>query len=31
VIECHVTEPDEWCFRCGAQGVLLDTVTRKGP
>ena len=28
VIECHVIEPDDWCRRCGAQGVVRDTVTR---
>lgn len=28
VIECRVNEPDPWCRRCGAEGVLRDTVTR---
>lgn len=26
VIECRVVEPDDWCRRCGCQGVPCDTV-----
>lgn len=29
VIACRVVEPDEWCRKCGAQGVPRDTVTRE--
>jgi transposase len=29
VIECRVNEPDPWCRRCGAEGTLRDTVTRR--
>ncbi len=29
VLACRVVEPDDWCRRCGCQGVLRDTVTRK--
>jgi transposase len=28
VLACRVAEPDEWCHRCGCQGVPRDTVTR---
>ena len=28
VLECRVAEPDPWCRRCGAEGVMRDTVTR---
>lgn len=26
---CRVVEPDQWCRRCGAQGVVRDTVVRR--
>lgn len=29
VLECRVVEPDDWCRRCGCQGVARDTVTRR--
>lgn len=29
VIECRVVERDDWCRRCGAEGVPRDTVTRR--
>lgn len=28
VLDCRVIQPDPWCRRCGAEGVLRDTVTR---
>lgn len=29
VIACRVVEPDDWCRKCGCQGVPRDTVTRE--
>jgi transposase len=29
VLVCRVVEPDQWCRRCGAEGVPRDTVTRQ--
>ncbi|MCK3771291.1 ISL3 family transposase [Microbacterium aerolatum] len=29
VIECRVIEPDPWCRKCGAEGVVRDTVARQ--
>ena len=29
VLACRVSEPDEWCRRCGCQGVPRDTVLRR--
>ena len=29
VLACRVVEPDDWCKRCGCQGVPRDTVTRE--
>ena len=29
VLECRVVERDQWCRRCGAEGVPRDTVTRE--
>ena len=29
VLACRVVEPDDWCKRCGCQGVARDTVTRE--
>ncbi|MCZ2405100.1 ISL3 family transposase [Paenarthrobacter sp. Z7-10] len=29
VLSCHVVEPDDWCRKCGCQGVPRDTVTRQ--
>lgn len=29
VLQCRVLEPDEWCHRCGVQGVAHDTVVRR--
>jgi len=28
VLACRVVEPDDWCRRCGCQGVPRDTVVR---
>ena len=28
VLACRVTEPDEWCHRCGCLGSQRDTVKR---
>ena len=28
VLECRVAEPDDWCGRCGHQGLARNTVTR---
>ena len=28
VLACRVTEPDQWCRRCGCQGTPRDTVAR---
>ena len=28
VIECRVIESDPWCRKCGAEGVVRDTVVR---
>jgi transposase-like protein len=29
VLACRVAEPDPWCRRCGCEGVLRDSVTRR--
>lgn len=29
VLACRVVEPDDWCRRCGCQGVPRDTVSRE--
>jgi transposase len=29
VLACRVTEPDQWCRRCGCEGTGRDTVTRQ--
>lgn len=29
VLACRVVEPDNWCHKCGCQGVARDTVTRR--
>ncbi len=29
VLACRVLEPDDWCHRCGEQGVARDTVQRR--
>lgn len=29
VIECRVIESDPWCRKCGAEGVVRDTVARR--
>jgi hypothetical protein len=29
VLACRVVEPDDWCHRCGCQGVPCGTVTRR--
>lgn len=29
VLTCRVVEPDQWCRRCGCEGVPRDTVTRE--
>lgn len=29
MIDCRVVEPDQWCRRCDAEGVLRDTETRR--
>ena len=28
VLACRVLEPDQWCRRCGCEGLARDTVTR---
>ncbi len=29
VLACRVVEPDQWCRRCGCEGLVRDTVTRR--
>jgi len=29
VLACRVVAPDDWCHRCGSQGVPRDTVVRR--
>ncbi|NYI47783.1 transposase [Nocardioides aromaticivorans] len=29
VLACRILEPDQWCRRCGCEGVPRDTVTRE--
>ncbi|MCZ3388295.1 MAG: ISL3 family transposase [Actinomycetia bacterium] len=29
VLSCRVVEPDQWCRRCGCEGVPRDTVVRR--
>jgi transposase len=29
VLACRVVDPDDWCHRCGCQGIPRDTVVRK--
>jgi transposase len=29
VLACRVTEPDQWCRRCGCEGAARDTLTRR--
>ena len=29
VLACRVAEPDPWCRRCGCEGVVRDSVTRR--
>ncbi len=29
VLACRVVEPDEWCRRCGAEGVPRDSLVRE--
>jgi len=29
VLACRVVEPDQWCHRCGCQGIPRDSVTRR--
>ena len=29
VIECRVVEPDQWCRKCGCEGIPRDTVARR--
>lgn len=29
VLACRVLEPDDWCRRCGCEGLARDTVTRR--
>ncbi len=29
VLACRVVQPDQWCRRCGCQGVVRDTVIRR--
>ncbi|MBK9157306.1 MAG: ISL3 family transposase [Micropruina sp.] len=29
IIACRVTDPDDWCHRCGQQGMVRDTVVRR--
>ena len=27
-LECQIVEPDNWCHRCGCEGIHYDTVSR---
>jgi hypothetical protein len=29
VLACWVLEPDQWCRRCGCEGLVRDTVIRQ--
>ena len=29
VLACRVLEPDQWCRRCGCEGTVRDSVTRR--
>lgn len=29
VLACRVAEPDQWCHRCGCEGLVRDTVIRE--
>ncbi|MEU6643487.1 ISL3 family transposase [Saccharomonospora sp. NPDC046836] len=29
ILACRVLEPDQWCRRCGCEGIPRDTVTRR--
>ena len=29
VLACRVVAPDQWCRRCGCEGGVRDTVTRR--
>ncbi|CCK57413.1 Transposase (fragment) [Mycobacterium canettii CIPT 140070008] len=29
VLACRITDEDRWCRRCGEQGAVRDTVTRR--
>jgi hypothetical protein len=29
VLACRVLEPDQWCRRCGCEGLVHDTVIRQ--
>ena len=29
VLACRVVEADQWCRRCGCEGTVRDTVTRR--
>ena len=29
VLACRVLEPDQWCRRCGCEGIPRDTITRE--
>ena len=29
VLSCRVVEPDQWCHRCGCEGLARDTVIRR--
>lgn len=29
VLACRVVEPDQWCRRCGCEGIARDTVVRR--
>ena len=29
VLACRVVEPDQWCRRCGCEGIVHDVVTRR--
>ena len=29
VLACRVVKPDQWCRRCGCEGVVRDTVVRR--
>ena len=29
VLACRVSDPDEWCRRCGCEGIARDSLVRR--